>query len=168
MSKEIPIHNSDLIILVDDEDCVYLSQFKWFIRKTKNNMYAKTFVNKGKEPIKTEEMHRMLIKRLKGQEIDHINRNGLDNRKENLRISTRAQNSMNRAKYKNKVFSSIYKGVHKNPNNSFSATIWLNKKSVRIGSFRSEEEAAKAYDARATIEFGEFAYLNFPKLIIDL
>jgi hypothetical protein len=93
--------------------------------------------------------------------IDHINNNPLDNRRLNLRVVTGAQNSLNRSPNRNK--SSRYKGVSKKKdNNRFTVDICYQGKSVRIGTFEDEIEAAKAYDAAAKKYFGDFAYLNFP------
>lgn len=92
---------------------------------------------------------------------DHINHNGLDNRKANLRPATRAQNSYNRKKYANNSYSK-YKGVSfKKKGQKWSAQISINNKMKFLGYFHREKDAAKAYDAAARKLHGEFASLNF-------
>jgi hypothetical protein len=88
--------------------------------------------------------------------VDHINRNVFDNRRENLRVCTVAENNRNR-KPRNK-----YKGVsfHK-CKNKYSANICYRSKTHYIGDYSTPEEAAQAYDIKAKELFGEFAYLNF-------
>ncbi len=93
------------------------------------------------------------------EQVDHINRDKLDNRIENLRPASRAQNSQNRDKYKNSL--SKYKGVC--PWKSrFSAYIRVNKKQIHLGLFDSAKDAARVYDGAALKYFGEYARLNFP------
>ena len=97
----------------------------------------------------------------KGMATDHINGDGLDNRKQNLRICTHAENLRNRRLGKNNT--SGYKGVswHK-LHKLWYAHISHNKKLMSLGYFKDKEEAAKAYDRKAIELFGEFAKLNFP------
>jgi hypothetical protein len=106
-------------------------------------------------------MHRMVVNAPKGLFVDHINHNGLDNRKANLRICTNLQNLRN--KRPKTGCTSEYKGVHWcKGRNKFRANIYLNKKAIHLGYFHDEIAAAKAYDEKARELFGEFAYLNFP------
>ena len=98
----------------------------------------------------------------KGMVVDHIDGNGLNNRKSNLRICTKAQNVHNSRPRTNT--SSKYKGVFWNKaNKKWSATIHKGDKWTYIGGFDDEKEAARAYDRKAAEFFGEFAYLNFPE-----
>lgn len=112
-------------------------------------------------------MHRAIAERMAGQpipdgyEVDHINGNRLDNRRENLRLVTHSQNMMNASSRQNR--SSKYKGVSWDKvNRRWRAVIFLNKKQTSLGRHDSEEAAAKAYDAKAKELFGEYARLNFP------
>lgn len=109
-------------------------------------------------------MHRFLWESVngkipKGLQIDHKNRDKLDNRLSNLRVVTNQQNHMNLQSYKNS--SSIYKGVSwKKDKNKWRAQITINGKQKHLGYYNSEVEAARAYDA--TAKNFEHAFLNFP------
>jgi hypothetical protein len=96
-------------------------------------------------------------------EIDHVNGDGLDNRRENLRVATHAQNASNRGVRVNNT--SGFKGVHANHSGrgkQWFAYITTNYKRQHLGMFGTAEEAARAYDAAAVRLHGEFARLNFP------
>ncbi len=103
----------------------------------------------------TQNYHRCLSD---GYVIDHINRNGLDNRKANLRLATIAQNAQNAGKRKNR---SGYKGVwFAKEKRKWRAAIWHNNKREYLGYFNSPHCAAKAYDKAALKYHKEFACLN--------
>lgn len=93
--------------------------------------------------------------------VDHIDHDGLNNIRGNLRPATTQQNAQNGTSHKDA--RSAYKGVSwRDRTNPWRATIYVNKRQIHIGQFGSEEAAARAYDDRATLYFGEFAGLNFP------
>ena len=142
--------------LVDNEDFEWLNQWKWYAYKTNYSYYVRrNGYNKGKQI--TICMHRVVVKAKKYQEVDHKDRNGLNNCKANLRICTRQQNRMNSVGWG----SSIFKGVswHKH-RKRWSARIGANGKLKYMGLFDKEIEAAKAYNEEATKQFGAFARLN--------
>jgi hypothetical protein len=98
------------------------------------------------------------------EEVDHVNHNGLDNRRQNLRAATRLQNSANKRKRKDGL-TSHYRGVNWDKSkDTFVAQICANGKKVKLGSFASEEAAAIMYNIFAKRYVGEFANLNtFPE-----
>ncbi len=148
--------------LVDDEDFEKINQYKWYFFIGKYAVKNITYNKKQKHLL----MHRFIMNCPDGLEIDHINNNGLDNQKKNLRVVTRQQNMMNRTKSKNK--SSIYKGVYirtiyyKNKTYKYWKTsIKLNQQAINLGTFPTEHLAAMAYDIWAIELFGKFAKTNF-------
>jgi hypothetical protein len=150
--------------VVSEEDFEYLNQWRWCTHSYNYGMRNITL--KGGKSQATY-IHRLVMERIlghpipEGMQIDHINGNGLDNRRENLRLATRQQNRMNSRKYRRG--DARYKGVlQPKGRGSWIAQIRLNRKNIRIGLFATEEEAARAYDAKARELFGEFARLNFP------
>lgn len=139
--------------LVDDEDFEYLNRFKWFAYKSKNTFYAK----RDQRGIM---IHRVIMKVTNPKVfIDHINGDGLDNQRSNLRLCNSSKNSMNRKPRLR--CSSIYKGVcyHK-LSKKWQASIGLNGHLTHLGLFDIESDAANAYNNKAKEAFGEFAKLN--------
>lgn len=125
--------------LVDDEDYGWLMLYKWHACHIRGQWYA--IGAKGR-------MHRFIMNCPKAKEIDHIDGNTLNNQKYNLRICTHAENCQNRKA--NKKGSSRYKGVSwfcviK----KWQVKICHNGKSIFLGYYGSEAEAAKAYDKKA-------------------
>ncbi len=154
-------------ILVDDEDYDYLNQYKWRIAKSKNTCYATrniTLIDQKNLGLPMSiRMHRDIMGVALQNEkiIDHINHNGLDNQRSNLRICSLAENQANRQKIKQG--HSIYKGVTKNRNSGWMVKIQANGIPKYVGVFTDEEEAALAYNEAAIKLFGEFANLNVIK-----
>jgi hypothetical protein len=96
----------------------------------------------------------------KGLVVDHIDHDGLNNRKSNLRIATAAENRRHCRKVKGG--SSKYKGVYRHKGaNKWSAKIGINGRCIFLGYFDNEIEAAKAYDKAAKEHHKEFAVFNF-------
>lgn len=144
-------------VLIDDEDYPLLSRYSWYVKKDKygNNAYVCTAAYVNKKPYKLS-MHR-LIMGMRQCELDHADRNGLNNQKSNLRYCTSDQNSYSRRK-SNKLG---FKGVKQYGVNSFHAILHVNKKMLKQGPFRTAEDAARAYDSMAMEHHGSFAVLNF-------
>lgn len=162
MSKLIPLTRGYSAI-VDDEDHDYLMQWKWyvFIRSDKRTPYAvrnAKYTPSGRGVIM---MHRLLFCPLgDGVFVDHINRNGLDNRKCNLRKYTKSENAAN-AQYKSGL-TSRFRGVcWFRETSKWRAQIHMNRKKVTLGYFTNEIDAARAYDRAAINQWGEFAIINF-------
>jgi hypothetical protein len=143
--------------LVDPEDYYRLSKFQWYANgHTKTKFYA---IRKCDG--KSVKMHRVIMNAPEDLFVDHIDHNGLNNTRGNLRLCTPAENSRNSGS--NKGSTSKYKGVSWNRNvKKWCAQIRLNYKIHRIGHFEDEIAAAKAYDKKAAELHGEFACLNFP------
>ncbi len=158
--KEIELTQGK-VALVDDSDFEWLSQWNWHARTDCKTPYAQRFTRvPRKHHIK---MHRFIISAPIGMEVDHIDGNGLNNQRANLRLATRAQNAANRGK--NIGNSTGYKGVFRYHAGQlrWSAQIGNSRgKTIYLGKFSTPEEAARAYDAAARERFGEFAKLNFP------
>lgn len=151
--------------LVDNEDFDFLNSFKWYYLKNafNKNGYAvrnSPRKNRYRQPLR---MHRIILNIQKGVMCDHIDGNGLNNQKSNLRICNNTENSRNRtAKGKNNT--SGYKGVGylrgKSGQTYIRAEISYNKKTCHLGLFKTTKEAAIAYNRKAIELFGEFARLN--------
>lgn len=143
--------------MVDDEDFEVLNRWDWHALSKGNHIYAiRAYRVNGAQ--KQIYMHSFICKTPKGMLTDHINRNGLDNRKENLRICTRVQNQWNAEKKKNG--KNKYKGVGIH-NGRIFAIIRVNGKDIYLGTtFKTLEDAALAYNKAAIKYRGEFAYLN--------
>jgi hypothetical protein len=150
-----------------DED---LTKLKWctnqFGRETSKVWYA---LRKGPEKDGKQTsilMHRVILERIlgrkleKGEQCDHINHDGLDNRRNNIRLATKQENNRNQC-IRNVEKTSKYKGVYWHADrNKWRAGIVINKTGKHLGYFIDEKEAAKAYNNAATELFGEFAKLN--------
>lgn len=147
--------------IVNDEDFEHLNKYKWYAHKSRDTYYAYRGDSLNGKKIVVA-MHRQILglSYQDGLETDHRNHNGLDNRRDNIRICTRHQNSLNQLANKNTT--SKYKGVSRDKNyKKWHAHIKIHQKSYYIGKFDNEIDAAKAYDIKAKELFGEFAYLNF-------
>jgi HNH endonuclease len=147
--------------LVSDEYYELVSKFKWSLKVyPTGNKYPRCniWIN-GKR--RTVAMHKIICPEYKI--VDHINGNGLDNRRENLREATKHQNNRNAKKRAPKT-SSKYKGVSylkaQYHTKRWSAHIRINGKFTHLGVFSLEVEAAKAYNEAALENFGEFSLLN--------
>jgi hypothetical protein len=159
--------------IVDDEDYKWAKNYTWILigrGYAARQKYSHSI--KGKSFYKKPYLHREIMNATTGQEIDHINGNKLDNRKENLRFCSRNNNMFNKHKQKSKngkPTTSIYKGVRKaHPSTGMKTKQWIasitkNNKLYHIGYFKTEKDAALAYNMKANEFFKEFACLNIIK-----
>ncbi len=147
--------------IIDDECFALINFYSWgHVVGSTGIVYA---VRKSADK---SHMHNVIMKPRYGLVVDHINGNGLDNRLSNLRICTYRQNMWNRRKTARPT-SSIYKGVSWiKSHERWRASIRHYGKSIYLGEFIDEVEAAKAYDAAAEHYFGEYAALNFPRDLV--
>jgi hypothetical protein len=160
--RKIPLTQGRFAI-VDPQDYPRLSRYKWRLCRTKgkNVLYAERSVRLPGGRYSRILMHRQLIKAPEGYVIDHINGNGLDNRRANLRLATVAQNAWNSRKRNPR---SGYKGVcFASDKCMWRAAIVCHGRRIHLGYFHSKIDAAKAYDSAAKKYYGEFAKPNFPK-----
>ncbi len=143
------------IAMIDERDAYRVAKHTWCAAKHKNGRwYARTQTKR-----KRVYLHRFIMEVV--EMIDHKNHDGLDCRRNNLRPATFNQNNANSRKRAGT--SSRFKGVYRN-RNKWQAELCANNVRRRLGSFHSEDEAARAYDAEARIAFGEYAHTNFPPL----
>jgi hypothetical protein len=156
--RRIPLTRGKYAI-VDPEDYERLNKVKWHTGGKEGIFYARqTKGINGKQV--TTLMHREVVSVPNDMVVDHINHNGLDNRKANLRPATVAQNTWNRYTKKD---SNRFRGANWDPTTKkWLARLTLNGSRITIGYFDNEIEAAKAYDEAAKRLRGEFAVLNFP------
>ena len=153
---EIPLTQGQ-VALIDDEDFELVSQYKWYAHwdpHTKS-FYARTNIRKSDGTRTMLRMHRLITDAKKGEEVDHINHDTIDNQKENLRICTRSENGCNRGAQENNT--SGYKGVSLDKSSGkWRAAIKLNGKRIYLGYFATKEEAYEAYCNAALELHGEF------------
>lgn len=149
--KEITLSRGS-VVLVDDEDYEFLNQSKWSL---KDGRYARSTTG---DFIHVEVAKRMGIWR-PDREVDHRDRDGLNNRRENLRVGTHAQNMRNIGPYSTN--SSGYKGVcWDKSRNKWLASISINNRFKNLGRFDTAEEAASPYNRAAIQVSGDFAFVN--------
>lgn len=153
-----------LFAIVDDCDAERVVTLKWYAsredRKTRPDVIYAQNTRKSRRPA-TLYLHRFITSAPRGVQVDHINGNGLDCRRANLRFASPGQNRRNAFA---RGDSSIYKGVsYSAQRGRWRAAVKLNGEVVLRKEFGTEEEAARAYDAAAREHFGRFARLNFPQ-----
>jgi hypothetical protein len=147
--------------IVDPDDYYRFGGFKWCVVGRNGKFYAVSGFKVSPQEIKLVRLHREIMKAPDGLLVDHRNCDSLDNRRENLRLATHAQNMFNRPKRKSKA-SSKFIGVSFDPDRGkWIARIHYQYKQIWLGRFNAEIEAARAYDLAALKYHGEFACLNF-------
>jgi len=145
--------------LIDECDLPLVSQYSWHAVYRKPCWYAASSSLRRKTG-QALYLHRLIMDAKPDEHVDHKNGNGLDCRRENMRICTNAQNRMNNH---SRTGKSAFKGVWfsaKNANRQWRANISVGDKTVHLGGYETEAEAARAYNAAALKHYGEFACLN--------
>lgn len=143
-----------MVAYVDDCDSERISKYSWCATQSGKTPYAQSRIGQGRHG-KREYMHTFLIGKREGFQIDHIDGNGLNNRRTNLRHVTRSQNQWNRNPNQGKRFKGII----------YSRGKWIAKikkygQRMTIGSFNTEVEAALAYNREAKQMFSQCARFN--------
>lgn len=140
--------------IIDIEDVEFVSGYKWSVYNGKKWPYVFSQIDKNKRIL----LHRFLLcVTNKTIQVDHKNRNPLDNRRSNLRIASNQENAFNQSLRTDGA--SKFKGVSRK-DGKWRATINFCKQQYRLGLYSNEIEAAEAYDKKAIELFGEFACLN--------
>ena len=148
-----------LVALVDEADAQRVSLHSWYPLRSSRSKY-RTIYARAWISGKTVLLHRLILNEPDSR-IDHINGDGLDCRRSNMRPATNSQNLRNRGP--NRGNTSGYKGVcWQQAEQKFAARIWVDGKIIHLGYFTDPIDAAHVYDGAACRLHGEFAWLNFP------
>lgn len=151
---------------VDQADLADVSRWNWTATKCGGKRVVRYYAARGHSQKETEVtgrtglilMHRYLMGE-PTEDVDHQNRDTLDNRRENLRKASASQNGANSMARKG---TSRFKGVSLS-RGQWRVALRLNYKTIHVGRFATEEEAASAHDEAARRLHGEFARVNFPR-----
>ena len=148
------------LALVDDADFERVSAHKWCATRCKTNVYGIRKVKTSEGRITSQLLHRFIMG-VTGREIDvdHEDHNGLNCQRHNLRKCVRGENDGNRRKARG---ASQFKGVSWDSSRCVWRACIRIEKTVHLGYFADEVQAALAYDTAARIRFGAFANCNFP------
>ena len=159
--KEIPLTQGK-VALVDDEDYERITALKWTanLQKRRGDAWYAARNDRRRGINRTILMHRVILDAPPGMQVDHVNGDGLDNRRSNLRLCSASENSHN-ARKRRGVTSSQFKGVTwRKDSQKWRARIRSNHRLILIGQFDTEEAAALAWNEAAIKYHGAFARLN--------
>jgi hypothetical protein len=146
--------------IVDQKDYYQLGNSNWYLVGKKGRLYAAHNVKAKGSLIIQVRLHREIMQPTNGLLVDHRNSNGLDNRRANLRLATHTQNMHNCRKRKN--VTSQFIGVWLDKKRKlWESVIMSDGKKIFLGRFKTDIDAARAYDEAAKKYHGEFARLNF-------
>lgn len=149
--------------MVDDEDYDRVMKYKWTASISAKTVYALHHFNSKATGRGAIGLHRFIMNASNYLTVDHIDFNGLNCQKNNLRLATRTQQVANRRAFNQSGYKGVYRYKRKDKtNNRWQAMIRIDGYLQHIGMYLTAEDAAKAYDNVAKKAFGEFAFLNFP------
>ena len=158
--RTIPLVNDRGVLVVDDCDYPMMSGFRWRAKPDKHRLYACKGQHRDGD---WDTAHRLVLAAPAGFVVDHLNGDGLDCRRENLRLATLSENAQNRAAGGNRTSTSRYLGVSwRTAKHRWIAQICVQGRGLYLGLYDSEEAAARAYDRAAREHFGSLAHVNFP------
>jgi hypothetical protein len=154
MTVQVRLGRSQAVALVDDGDAALVAAYNWYRHENGHGgVYARGY-RRGERPVRYVYMHALIAGYPRP---DHQDRDGLNNRRSNLRPATDSQNHANMGPWP----GCQYKGVTRT-RSAWLARITVNRKSRHLGSFRTPEDAARAYDVAALAAWGQYARVNFP------
>lgn len=154
--RKIPL-TQGYVAVVDSKDHARVSVFKWTAMRSRKTTYAYR-----KEKGKSILLHRFILDASAEERVDHKDRDGLNCRRSNLRVATASQNGANKIPAPS-VYTP-YKGAHySRRDRSWATVVQIGGKRIHGGTFKTDEAAARAYDALSVAAFGQFALTNFPR-----
>lgn len=153
--------DASIVATIDAADERLVTPYRWYANRSPSGCYAVTWQKLPGEPRTRIPMHRLILPVADGMVVDHLDGNGLNNRRGNLRPATHQQNGWNRRKQDGPT-TSLYKGV----TYLFKANLWragiaFDGTHYNLGCYESEQAAALVYDVAARRCFGKFAKTNF-------
>jgi hypothetical protein len=158
--KPVEIRLAHGIVALVDADDAHLASLRWCVYRHGRTWYARRTVSVGGKQ-RVVRLHREVLRAEPHQRVDHINGDGLDCRRSNLRFASVTENNQNCRKPKSNT--SGFKGVSWHKRDSrWMVNIGVGGRIRHVGSFTRIEDAARAYDSEARALFGSFAALNFP------
>ena len=149
---------------IDEDDYDLVKERTWHALAASNRKgwYAATNMPVGRCQYKIVRMHRLILGIKDGRLVDHRNRDGLDNRRDNLRIANHTQNRANAIGRGVSPYRGVTYEPKRNSARPWVANLWSGRRVKRLGCFETQEEAALAYNVAARDAFGEFAFINIP------
>lgn len=149
------------VALIDAADYPLVSDYRWHATFRENRCYAIAHIPGTGHDGRKILLHRLIMDAKRGDIVDHISGDCCDNRRANLRMATGTQNNANVPKHLGST--SRYKGVSQEQRCfRWVATIQSQRCHCHLGTFATEQEAARAYDRAAIALWDDFALTNFP------